>query len=164
MADLTASPWRRLHNLLLRFFRLKRAKRKHQDIDIEIFFLGHNSLISLEYLDYDEHEAEALFQDLCKIWTGPKALAYLQNRCDKKLASEAAREVRVAIERSVLADVEYSEDHIDLLRSIENKFTHVSKRTTWHQRIVQFLHGVLAKARHSLLAILELGQRSFLGS
>lgn len=60
-----------------------------------------------------------LLHTLCSVWVdGPLAQQYYDTR-DPKVAPQAAREVRMAIEASVIYDCELSLDHLTMLRRIE---------------------------------------------
>lgn len=92
-----------------------------------------------------------LLSCLCAVWIdGPHAQLYYDSPT-VELAPHAAREVREAIEGSIIHDCELSLEHIELLRRIEAKLG--STPRGYLAGVVGFLWGILAKARLKIVAI-----------
>ena len=93
----------------------------------------------------------ALLHTLCSVWIdGPCAQLYYETR-SPDAAAWAAREVRLAIEASVIADCELSLDQVAMLRRIET--TLGSESPAYPSAISRFLAAILARVRRPIHAI-----------
>lgn len=92
-----------------------------------------------------------LLYTLCSVWIdGPCAQVYYDTR-SPHTAAWAAREVRLAIEGSVIHDCELSLDHVAMLRRIEAKLGSGSR--AYPSAISRFLRALLARAHPRIHAI-----------
>ena len=127
--------------------------------------LGRQARVALEMTDDDARtpaEELELLRTLCMVWPdGPYAQRFYRARTvDHALVPLAAREVRMAIEASVIHDCELCQDHVAMLRRIEARFASLSPE--YPSARSGFLMAVLAKARpliRSIRAILPLRPR-----
>lgn len=95
-----------------------------------------------------------LLHALCSVWIdGPCAQIYYDTR-SPRTAAWAAREVRLAIEASVIHDCELSLDHVAMLSRIEAKLG--SRLRPYPSAISRFLRALLARVRLRIRPILGL--------
>jgi hypothetical protein len=105
----------------------------------------------VERMPISEDELE-LFHDLCMVWIeGPMAQRYILKH-DPEVAPHAAREVRKAIENSVLSGCDFSGDHVALLRRIESTLAPEPRGLV--TAAARYLLGALARARPLIRSIL----------
>ncbi len=103
--------------------------------------------------DRTQDEEIELLHSLCMVWpNGPYAYQFYSSRVrNLAIASMAAREVRMAIESSVIFDCELSLEHIEMLRRIEARLASKSQgRLSARSRLVM---AVLARVRPAILSI-----------
>lgn len=108
---------------------------------------------ALEAPDADVTLADELdlLHTLCSVWIdGPCAQLYYDTK-SPHAAAWAAREVRLAITASVIADCEMSLDHVAMLRRIEARLG--SESPAYPSVISRFLAGILARVRQPIHAI-----------
>ncbi len=107
----------------------------------------------MEDPDTERTEAEdlELLHTLCSVWIdGPYAQRYFARR-DMAIAACAAREIRKAIELSVIHDCELCLEHAEMLARIEVRLAAGSPE--YLSGGSGFLRAVLTRVRHAIRSI-----------
>ena len=113
--------------------------------------LTRGARIALEYSDEDERtiaEDLALLHTLCSVWIGGEFAQEFYRTHNASVAALAAREVRQAIEGSVIHDCELCLDHLKMLNRLET--TLASEPPEYPSAGSRFLRAVLTKV-HPLI-------------